>query len=1280
MNLFTRAKTFSFRTHVSLMNLRKFLVRQPSASWKHRDPLSLECLGFGPGGFTPSTRPWRAHLLLVEQLEGRIVMSSPSILPAGTASIIQTILGQTISLIQRSRIVSWKKWIKSLGAHTAPIRKNPTRPARPQLWIEALEDRSLPSVSVLGNGVIAALPQNVSEHYNQTGPMLVVSPESQQRVLTQSVTVDRLSPGSHGPESFVGANSGLGASSYYSLGGSILVGTLVNSYYVRLDNPSATVRATATLIFIGESMVGISYESGTLDGNDGPLGLVGVTYGHGEPSRGAEIDTPDYGDGIIVYNTHQVTLSFTVGPHQDVARIITTNDINQVADLAISKTHSGNFIQGDPGDNYTVSVSNSGSGSTSGQVSVTDTVPTGETPTGASGNGWATTISGQTVTATRSDALAAGGSYPALTVTVSVSATAPATVTNTATVSGGGETNTSNDSATDPTTIVQVADLTITKTHAGDFAQGDSADSYTIAVTNNGSGSSSGTVTVTDTLPPGLTLVGATGMGWTLNTSGQTVTGTRSDVLAAGGSYPPITLTVSVADSAPAAVTNTASVSGGGEVVTSNDSASDPTTIVQEPDLSITKSHSGNFAEGDPADMYTIMVTNVGFASTNGTVTVTDNVPGGLTPTAVSGNGWTTSINGQTVTAARSDALATSGSYPPLTVTVSVANNAVPSLTNTATVSGGGEINAADDAASDPTTIGQLPDLTITKHHAGNFRAGDAADTYTISVNNAGGAPTDGSTVTVTDTLPTGLMPTAADTGALNGWILSTSGQTITARRSDTVAGGSSYAPLTITVSVTSNAPATVTNTATVSGGGETDTSNDTASDPTAIDQVADLTLTKTHAGDFAQGDLGDTYTITVTNSGAGQTNGSTVTVTDTVPAGETPTLASGTGWTTSINGQAVTGTRSDVLAAGGSYPPITLTVSVADNAPATVTNTASVSGGGEVVTSNDTASDPTSILPGSKTTTTVSSSQNPSAPGQVVTFTATVTNTSGSGAPTGSVEVFDDTTGVDLGTGIPGPGTSSTATWALATSNLAPGTANAIRAVYTHTGFFQDSFGTTTQTVAAVGQPVIEGITYLASATISDPTDNATFNTGQKSIIRYVRITFNETVNLGAGAVTAHKDSGPGGVSDTGYVTPAVFSAVTMGSQYVVTYAFSPGSLIEYGSLTDGNYTLTVHAMAVTNGSYTLSGGDHMESFWRFYGDSNGDRVVDNFDGTAFNAAYRSRQGFTANYRAYFDFNGDGYVDATDYYQFLRRRNADGKNNPHGYKLNADGSVTPVP
>jgi hypothetical protein len=51
--------------------------------------------------------------------------------------------------------------------------------------------------------------------------------------------------------------------------------------------------------------------------------------------------------------------------------------------------------------------------------------------------------------------------------------------------------------------------------------------------------------------------------------------------------------------------------------------------------------------------------------------------------------------------------------------------------------------------------------------------------------------------------------------------------------------------------------------------------------------------------------------------------------------------------------------TRGDVLGSGASYPSITVTVSAASNAPSSVTNMATASGGGSV---NATAMDVTSI------------------------------------------------------------------------------------------------------------------------------------------------------------------------------------------------------------------------------------------------------------------------------------------------------------------------------
>src|SRR5205807_9860626 len=65
--------------------------------------------------------------------------------------------------------------------------------------------------------------------------------------------------------------------------------------------------------------------------------------------------------------------------------------------------------------------------------------------------------------------------------------------------------------------------------------------------------------------------------------------------------------------------------------------------------------------------------------------------------------------------------------------------------------------------------------------------------------------------ISVSDTLPAGLTPTAADSGSINGWSVSFVGQTITATRSDTLDGSASYPDLTLTVAVAGDAAASLT-------------------------------------------------------------------------------------------------------------------------------------------------------------------------------------------------------------------------------------------------------------------------------------------------------------------------------------------------------------------------------------------------------------------------------------------------------------------------------------
>jgi uncharacterized repeat protein (TIGR01451 family) len=492
-------------------------------------------------------------------------------------------------------------------------------------------------------------------------------------------------------------------------------------------------------------------------------------------------------------------------------------------DMVLAKTHSGNWNLGDTGKTYTLTASNVGASATTGAtVTVVDTLPAGLSATAISGSGWGCTLG--TLTCTRSDVLAANSAYPDITLTVDVANNAITPLTNTATVSGGGELDTSNDGASD-NTIINEPDLTVSMFRGTPLAQGQGFASYFLLVHNVGTVATSGTITVVDTLPTGLTATTMSGSGWTCTLTSPPLTCTRSDALAPGGSFA-INLFVSVDHDAPVSVMNSVTVSGGGEINTTNDSDSNTAAVKQMPDLSIDSSHSGVWHQGDVGKTYTLTIANVGYADTNGTTTVTvvDTLPTGLTATAMVGTGW--SCNVSTLTCTRTDVLSLGVSYPTITLTVDVAGNATTPQTNSVTVSGGGEIYAPNDSATDPTTIssaGPGIDLTMQIDDGTNgkkFFVGGQQVNYMITVQNIG--TTDAHNASVQDFLPTNLgSATWTCNPSVGASCTASSGGDI----NDTVnipAGGTLTYQLTATVQKLPESP--VSNTATVATGtGETD-------------------------------------------------------------------------------------------------------------------------------------------------------------------------------------------------------------------------------------------------------------------------------------------------------------------------------------------------------------------------------------------------------------------------------------------------------------------------
>jgi autotransporter-associated beta strand protein len=198
----------------------------------------------------------------------------------------------------------------------------------------------------------------------------------------------------------------------------------------------------------------------------------------------------------------------------------------------------------------------------------------------------------------------------------------------------------------------------------------------------------------------------------------------------------------------------------------------------------------------------------------------------------------------------------------------------------------------------------------------------------------------------------------------------------------------------------------------------------------------------------------------------------------------------------------------------------------------------------------------------------------------------------------------------------------------------------------------------------------------------LSAGTGFSTDTLGQKSLNRYVQMTFDSFVYIPAGSITLQKVSGPGG---PGAVTVTALSAYydVAASKYRVVFGYSGSSAVidpgSAGSLADGNYTLTVTNGVQSGGpgGNPVTGAPVTSMFWRHFGDivtgtttptaPNGDRWVNDADLSGMRSALRSRVGM-ANYRADLDFNNDGIIDSTDYNQFLVR---------YHHRLNEDGSIT---
>ncbi len=238
-------------------------------------------------------------------------------------------------------------------------------------------------------------------------------------------------------------------------------------------------------------------------------------------------DPSSFGEGQVFLGSADVTIDastrdFTanlpaaVSPTQFVTATATdpegnTSEFSQlVADLAVTSADSADSAPAGTDLSYTITVTNTGTSSPSGPVTVSDTLPARVTFISATGG--VTPVQG--VLTLNLGIIPIGGSTTVTIVVRPDAAAAGTTITNTATVNSTVSDPDAADNSTTATTAVNaasaVADLAVTIAEAPDPVHVGQEVTYTVTVTNNGPDPATG-ATLTDTLDAGAAFISATG-------------------------------------------------------------------------------------------------------------------------------------------------------------------------------------------------------------------------------------------------------------------------------------------------------------------------------------------------------------------------------------------------------------------------------------------------------------------------------------------------------------------------------------------------------------------------------------------------------------------------------------------------------------------------------------------------------------------------------------------------------------------------------------------------
>ena len=305
---------------------------------------------------------------------------------------------------------------------------------------------------------------------------------------------------------------------------------------------------------------------------------------------GAVYDLPGYEGHTAFVDGFLMEVTLTTASSSVTALAVADTGVPLVADLAVTKADSPDPVPAGSDISYSISLTNNGL-SDAANVQLSDGIPADTTFASLTApGGWScsTPAPGGTGTVTCSIPTLASGAVANFTLEVNVNAGTPAatTITNTATASSDtADPDLGNNSDTETTTtVINNADVAVTKTDSPDPVLAGALLDYDITLTNNGPDDAQN-VAWTDGFPPNTTSASLTApAGWTCTIfvlDGTGIAACGIGTLASGASAT-FTLRVAVDADAPdgTIITNTVSVTTTATDPVAGNNSDTETTIV----------------------------------------------------------------------------------------------------------------------------------------------------------------------------------------------------------------------------------------------------------------------------------------------------------------------------------------------------------------------------------------------------------------------------------------------------------------------------------------------------------------------------------------------------------------------------------------------------------------------------------------------------------------------------------------------------------------------------